>query len=62
MALFSRKPPNFSTEAGNLRAAKDAEKAAKKARRAGDHTKAEEREGFAAEARRQAEYSRRLGR
>lgn len=62
MGLFSRKSPVFSTEAGNLRAAKDATKAAQKARRAGDNERAEEREGFAAEALTQAEYSRRLGR
>jgi hypothetical protein len=62
MGLLNRKTPNFSTEAGNRRAAKDAAKAAKKARRAGDHERANEREGFAAEALRQAEYSKRLGR
>lgn len=62
MGLFSRKSPDFSTESGNLRAAKDATKAAKKARRAGDAEGAAEREGFAAEARRQAGYSKRLGR
>jgi hypothetical protein len=62
MGLFSGKTPNFSTEAGNLRAANDAAKAAKKARRAGDHERAAEREGFAAEARTQADMSKRLGR
>ncbi|OUD04658.1 hypothetical protein [Streptomyces swartbergensis] len=62
MGRFSRKAPNFSTEAGNRRAAKNAAKEAKKARRAGDHERASEREGFAAEALRQAEYSKRLGR
>ena len=62
MSLFGRKNPNFSTEKGNLRAAREADKAAKAARRAGNNERAAEREGFAAEARRQASYSKRLGR
>lgn len=53
---------NFSTEAGNRAAAEAALKEAETARQAGDMDKAAEREGFATEALRQADYSRRLGR
>lgn len=53
---------NFSTEAGNRAAADAALQEADVARNAGDTDKAAEREGFAAEALRQAEYSKRLGR
>ncbi|MFJ2000279.1 hypothetical protein [Streptomyces chartreusis] len=53
---------NFSTEAGNRAAADAALQDAEAARQAGDAARAAEREGFASEALRQAEYSKQLGR
>lgn len=62
MGLFSRKTPSFATEAGNRQHAKNARKNAAKARRNGDHKYAQQCEDFAAEADRQADMSKRLGR
>ncbi|MCX5158105.1 hypothetical protein OOK39_02165 [Streptomyces sp. NBC_00264] len=62
MGLFGRSTPSFSTEAGNKQHAKNARKNAEKARRTGDQDYAKHCEDWAAEADKQAELSKRLGR